>query len=322
MAHNNNPSLTVHMHYQSAVMNELECNIDKVASVDVSILLLGETGTGKELTARKIHARSQRRDQAFIAINCATLPEHLVESLLFGHRKGSFTDATEDHMGYFVSADGGTLFLDEIAELSLQAQVKILRVLQEHQVTAVGTHQAQDINIRLICATHVNLEQAIQQKKFRQDLYYRINTIELRIPPLRQRKEDILLLAEEFIQDYNKENETEYKPLTSAAKKLLLEYYWPGNVRELQSTMTTAILFSQSDKISAHDLKLHSRIPHHQLLPLEVAKEQFIHSYIQEALQLHSGNRQKTAEALKVSVRTIFRYLQRDKNSSNDHSET
>lgn len=295
----------------SPIMNALYQQIRKVAAVDVNVLLLGETGTGKELAARSIHAQSHRKDKPFIAINCAALSDTLIESQLFGYKKGSFTDAIADHPGYFLSADGGTLFLDEIGELSLQSQVKILRVLQEYQVTALGTNETQTIDIRLICATHVNLPKAIIEQRFREDLYYRINTIDLKIPPLRDRGEEIIVLAQYFIEEFSKKNHLPIKSISSKAQSLLLNYPWPGNVRELQNTIAQAMIFSHSKIIKAQDLKIDANLKHIEVIPLAEAKDKFIKSYIQDVLDQCGGNRQRTAKALKVNVRTIFRYLEK-----------
>jgi Nif-specific regulatory protein len=214
--------------------------------------LIGESGTGKELIASAIHYNSPRKDMPFIKINCAAIPETLLESELFGYRKGAFTGATSDKKGKFEIADGGTIFLDEIGEMSLPLQAKLLRVLQEKEVEPIGG-KPKKVDIRIIAATNAELEELIQQKRFRLDLYYRLNVIRLDIPPLRERKEDILLLAKYFIERYSKENDKDIHSITPEAIKLLESYDWPGNVRELENLIERAVVLNQTGYLDVKD---------------------------------------------------------------------
>jgi len=226
----------------SAVMKDLFHQINKVAPTDASILVQGETGTGKELVARAIHTDSQRKDKPLICINCAAIPETLIESELFGHEKGAFTGAASQRDGLIVSADGGTLFLDEIGELPLEAQARLLRVLQEGEVRPVGSTSTQKVDIRLIAATHRDLQDRCQSGLFREDLFFRLNVIKLSVPPLRERGDDIITLADSLIGRYCESNGKPTLHLSEDAKRLVLSYPWPGNVRELENTMQRAVI--------------------------------------------------------------------------------
>ncbi len=225
-----------------------------IADSRASVLLTGESGTGKELIASAIHYNSPRRDGPFVKINCAAIPENLLESELFGHRKGSFTGAISDKKGKFEAADGGTIFLDEIGELDLNLQSKLLRVLQEREIEPIGG-RTRNVDIRVIAATNSDLEEEIQQKKFRADLYYRLNVIHLRVPPLRERKEDILLLVHHFIEKYNKENSKNITGIAPEAIHILENYDWPGNVRQLENVIERSIVLSQHEILGAEDFQ-------------------------------------------------------------------
>ncbi|HMW60955.1 MAG TPA: sigma-54 dependent transcriptional regulator, partial [Leptospiraceae bacterium] len=223
-----------------------------IADSRASVLLTGESGTGKELIASAVHYNSPRRDQPFVKINCAAIPENLLESELFGHRKGSFTGAIADKKGKFETADGGTIFLDEIGELDLNLQSKLLRVLQEREIEPVGGRTRQ-VDIRIIAATNADLEAGIADKKFRADLYYRLNVINLKIPALRERKDDILLLVNHFIEKYTKENGKSLTGISHAALKMLEDYEWPGNVRQLENAIERAVVLSQNKILDVDD---------------------------------------------------------------------
>ncbi len=230
--------------------------IDKVAQTDANVLILGENGTGKELVARSIHRKSVRNDKVFINVDLGAISENLFESELFGHKKGSFTDAKEDHMGRFEMANGGTLFLDEIGNLNLGLQSKLLSVIQNREVFKVGSSQAKKIDIRLICATNSPIYQMQAKNEFRQDLLYRINTVEIMLPPLRQRTEDIPLLARHFLKKFTKKyNKSKQKFCDKALQKMEL-YDWPGNIRELQHFVERAVILNNDDVIEAHSLML------------------------------------------------------------------
>jgi Nif-specific regulatory protein len=237
---------------KSPRMLQLFEQIELIAESKSSVLLIGESGTGKELIASAIHYNSPRKDMPFIKINCAAIPETLLESELFGYRKGAFTGATSDKKGKFEIADGGTIFLDEIGEMSLPLQAKLLRVLQEKEVEPIGG-KPKKVDIRIIAATNADLEELIQQKRFRLDLYYRLNVIRLDIPPLRERKEDILLLAKYFIERYSKENDKDIHSITPEAIKLLESYDWPGNVRELENLIERAVVLNQTGYLDVKD---------------------------------------------------------------------
>ncbi len=231
------------------LMEEVQKSI-KAARTATSILIRGESGTGKEVFANLIHYNSERKDMAFIKINCSAIPAELIESELFGHMKGSFTGAHAEKIGKFEAADGGTLFLDEIGEMSTAMQAKLLRAIQEREIEPVGSIKPRKIDVRLIFATNVNLETAVAEQKFREDLYYRINTVTINLPPLRDRKEDIALLAKYFINKFNKSLNTNIKEISSEALDRLIKYPWPGNIRELQNIIeNTMVLMERTDEI-------------------------------------------------------------------------
>ena len=218
--------------------------IEQVAPTDATVLIQGETGTGKELVARAIHQASRRRDQALIRVNCGAIPANLIESELFGHKKGAFTGATEDRQGRFHLADKGTIFLDEIGELPLELQPKLLRVIQEGEFEPVGSSRSLKVDVRILAATHRNLPEHIESNKFREDLYYRLHVFPIEIPPLRERGEDVLLIASQMLRKSGEAQHQKFKGLSAADKKLLLEYHWPGNVRELQNLIERAVIIS------------------------------------------------------------------------------
>ena len=289
----------------SPAMQDLFQKIERIAPLDLTILILGETGTGKEMVAREIHKRSLRGDKPFIAINCGAIPENLLESILFGHKKGAFTGAVADKMGKFEAAHGGTIFLDEIAEMPLHLQVKLLRVLQEKVVERVGDLKEQKTDVRVIAATHQILEEMIKKGVFREDLYYRLNEIYLSIPPLRERAGDIVLLAKHFIDKYKGILGTGEKILTEKSLEKILNYPWPGNIRELENIIKRTLVFSNSEEINENHLDIGESSP--TLLPLKEAKEKFMRDYVQKVLALQNGNKEKTSKILGISVRTLFR---------------
>ena len=225
-----------------------------MADTDLAVLILGENGTGKEVIAQSIHYLSRRRDQPFIAVNCAAIPETLAESELFGHEKGAFTDAHEARAGKFELAAGGTLFLDEIGELSLSGQAKLLRVIEEKTLVRVGGSTPIHTDARLLAATNQNLAEMVRAKRFREDLYFRLNVVAIDLPPLRERGGDVLLLAEHFLGDFCKRARRKTPQLTAAARKRLLEHPWPGNIRELRNLMERLAYLSSEDRIDAEDL--------------------------------------------------------------------
>jgi transcriptional regulator with PAS, ATPase and Fis domain len=239
---------------QSAVMAALHSSIEKVAPTNSTVLIRGESGTGKELVARAIHAFSRRVQGPFVAVNCAALTESIVESELFGHVRGAFTGADALKMGKFELASGGTLFLDEIGELTLSTQGKLLRALQEHEIDRVGGKEPIPVDIRLVAATHRNLESGIQAGTFREDLYYRLTVISLRTPPLRERREDIIPLAHYFVLKFAELNERVVAGISDEAQSILENYYWPGNVRQLEHFMEQAVVLGEGNMVERSDL--------------------------------------------------------------------
>ena len=242
--------------YSSKVMADLIALADKLAELPMPVIIRGETGTGKEVIARYIHRHSPRADKPFIAVNCGAIPEHLMESLLFGHTKGAFTGALETRKGFFEEADGGTIFLDEIGELPMNMQVKLLRVLQEKHITRVGDNREIPVNVRIISATHVDLEDAVKAKRFREDLYFRIQVMPVVMPALRDRGQDVVLLAEEFLTRYGAEYGRGKYHLSRNAEKAMLSYHWPGNVRELENKVQKALVQAVHGVIQPGDLGL------------------------------------------------------------------
>ncbi len=239
---------------ESPSIKEIWETIRKVAPTNATVLITGESGTGKELIARAIHRISGQSQDSFIQVNCAAIPDELIESELFGHEKGSFTGATEKKIGKFEQADGGTIFLDEVADMSLKTQSKVLRVLQEGEVERIGSTKTIKVNVRVLAATNQNLEERIQKGLFRQDLYFRLNVIPIYVPPLRERKEDIPLLVKYFIKTYCRNNNFKVKRFTDDLMELLIEYTWPGNVRELQNTVERLIIMSPGETIGVEEL--------------------------------------------------------------------
>ncbi len=294
-----------------APMKEVFRTIEKVAPTAVNVLVLGETGTGKELIANEIHSRSPRASGPFVTINCGAIPENLLESELFGHVKGAFTGATNTREGKFQAGDGGTIFLDEIGEMPLNLQVKLLRVLQERTITKVGATKTEKVDIRVIAATNRDLEDAIERGEFREDLFYRLNVVMMRLPPLRERGDDVLLIARYLIEQIASDLNLGAKPLADDALVALQRYEWPGNIRQLENRLKKAIVLADGDSITANDLELHADAPT-AVLPLADAKERFAYEYIMKALDRNNGNRTQTARELDVDPRTIFRYLEKE----------
>jgi DNA-binding NtrC family response regulator len=289
-------------------------NIRRVASVDAPVLITGESGTGKELTARAIHERSPRRAGPFHAVNCGALSTNLIQSELFGHEKGAFTGAHQRKLGRFEAAAGGTLFLDEIGDLPLETQVNLLRVLQEKTIERVGSHQSISIDVRIIAATHVNLEQAVKEGRFREDLYYRINVINLTMPALRERGEDVVLLARYFFRQFSRERAAAVQGFSEAALRALLQYTWPGNIRELINRVRRALVLCESRLISAADLGLQGRNPVWETaasMTLDQAREKAEKEAIRAALCRSRNNISQAAAELGISRMTLYRMLEK-----------
>ena len=291
-------------------MVEVYKRIDKISQTDISVLITGETGTGKELIAREIHRRSPRSKGPFITINCGAIPENLLESELFGHVKGAFTGAVATKPGKFQAAIGGTLFLDEIGEMPLQLQVKLLRALQERVVYKVGDNRGEPVDIRVVTATNRVLEDEVKKGQFREDLYYRLNVVNLRLPPLRERGEDLAVLGKFFLQKYATEFNARARGFTPAAVIAMKKYSWPGNIRELENRLKKAVVLADKPLLGPDDLDLKPENLD-PIMPLAQAKEEFQKRYINEVLERNNGNRTKTAKDLGVDPRTIFRHLEK-----------
>jgi two-component system response regulator AtoC len=299
---------------KSREMSDIFRTIAKIADFKTTVLVTGESGTGKELVARAIHERSQRKTAPFVAINCGAIPENLLESELFGHKKGAFTDATSDRRGLFEEASGGTLFLDEIGDLPLNLQVKLLRVLQEDTIRRLGDPKDIKIDVRIITATHRDLAADVKAGRFREDLFYRINVLAIAIPALRSRREDVNLLIDHFLARNNTRLGTNIRGVSPEARKLLLEYAWPGNVRELENTIERAMVLSETDVLQSIDLperirdaldpvQVHLASGELSIKKTTAAIEQIL---IRRALQKTKGNRTRAADILEISHRALL----------------
>ena len=281
---------------KSKKMQEVMEQISRAAETNSNVCIYGESGTGKELMAKSLHLLSSRKDKPFVAINCAAIPEGLLEGELFGYEKGAFTGAVRNKRGYFTQADGGAIFLDEISEMSEAMQAKLLRVLQEKQFHTLGGEKSIEVDVRILTATNKNLEDEVKSGAFREDLFYRIYVIPIHLPPLRERKEDILLLADHFIKKFVGKMKKEIKGISTPALQKLLAYSWPGNVRELENTIEYAVAMTAQDVIS-EDLILQTKTTEEdKLKPLREAKGEFEKSYISNILSLTGGNVSKAAK--------------------------
>ncbi len=299
---------------ESPAITKVFETIDRVADTDANVLILGENGTGKELIARAIHNNSGRKDEIFVSVDLGSISETLFESELFGHKKGSFTDAREDRPGRFEAANEGTLFLDEIGNLSMGLQTKLLSVLQNRKVSRVGEHRERPIDIRLICATNMPLYEMVKENTFRQDLLYRINTIEITLPPLRERLEDIPLLASHFLEIYNRKYEKSIRKLSDATLARMNKYHWPGNVRELQHAIERAVIMSSSQVLQPEDFHFGStagRSEDDGLTFDEYNLEDMEKLLIRKALHKYQGNITQAAEALGLTRSSLYRRLEK-----------
>lgn len=301
---------------RSAPMQQLFSLIKKVAATRTSVLIMGESGTGKELVARGIHTLSERAEAAFVPVNCGAIPDALIESELFGHTRGAFTGATTSKEGLFAAAHGGTLFLDEIGDLNQAMQVKLLRALQERTIKPVGAVTEQDVNVRIIAASNRDLEQEVKKGRFRSDLYYRLNVIPVYVPPLREREEDIPLLADHFLRKFAAADGRPIRGITPEAMSLLRSYHYPGNVRELENLIERAVTLAPSDQIDISALPELRRSPNHfrsnleMVLPdegmdLDAYMAGIERHFLLLALQRTSGNRLEAANLLHISLRSL-----------------
>ncbi|MEH7122196.1 sigma-54 dependent transcriptional regulator [Bacillus sp. JJ1773] len=301
----------------SMAMKYVFSMIDRIKDIDSCVLITGESGTGKELVAKRIHYSGKRKDGPLEILNCAAIPESLLESELFGYEKGAFTGATQPKEGKWVAANGGTLFLDEISEMPLSLQAKLLRVIQEREVTPLGSNKKIPLDVRILCAANKNLEQMVKEGNFREDLYFRLNVIPIKTPPLRERKEDLPLLIDYFLQKYCKEMNREKRSFSAAARRLLLDYHYPGNVRELGNIIEYSVALSLNTVIDEGDLP-HSILEQKKgdggisndceksiVIPIGLTMKEIEKKVISETLK-HSGkHRQKTAQTLQISERSL-----------------
>ena len=286
--------------------------VDRIAGTDSSVLILGESGVGKELFAEQLHLRSARAKGPFIRVNCAALPETLLESELFGHVKGAFTDATSDRRGRFELADGGTIFLDEIGEFPLKLQAKLLRVIQHKVFEKVGSSEPMRVDVRIIAATNRDIERAVEQGAFRSDLYYRLNVLPLTIPPLRERTEDIPELAHFFLKRFNRETKKQVRGFSDEAVGELLMYSWPGNVRELENVVERAVVICREDYIKPQDLILSTNRNHDDVYAAKTLKDAitlFKTHFLKKALDAHGWNQTETAKALGIQRTYLSRLI-------------
>jgi len=295
----------------SPQIQEVFSSIRKVATTEVPVLIVGESGTGKELVAQAIHRNSSRREYPFVVINCSAIPENLLESELFGHEKGAFTGAHIQRKGRFEMARGGTLFLDEIGELSLTLQVKLLRFLEEQKIERVGGREAIVVDARVLAATNKDLNEALKEGKFREDLYYRLGVVTLSLPPLREREGDILLLATALLHRYAHENRKKITGFTPQAIDAIKTYTWPGNVRELENRIKRAVIMAEGQKVTPVDLELTSPPTKYEKQSLKKAREELERDLIHKALTRNKGNVTKVAEELGISRPTLYELMEK-----------
>jgi DNA-binding NtrC family response regulator len=296
----------------SPEMQQVFANIEKVASTDANILILGENGTGKELVARALHRRSERENEVFISVDMGAIAESLFESELFGHMKGAFTDAKEDRPGRFELASGGTLFLDEIGNLSMPMQAKLLSVLEARKVTRLGSNVARDIDIRLICATNMPIYEMVAKNEFRQDLLYRINTVEIQLPPLRDRQEDIPLLVDHFLRIFSKKYQKGIKTVGPAALKKLERYQWPGNIRELIHTLERAVILAETHTLQSGDFLFPEMEKEAEGVILDNYNLEAVEkAVIRKALKKYAGNVSHAAKELGLTRTSLYRRMEK-----------
>jgi two-component system response regulator GlrR len=296
---------------RNQAMKEILNQAKMVAATDARVLINGESGTGKELLARAIHNASPRHEQPFVAINCSAMAENLLESELFGHEKGAFTGATRSHKGLFQAAGGGTLLLDEIGDMPMRLQVKLLRVLQEHQVRPVGSTDAIDVDVRVISATHRDLQELMGEGKFREDLYYRLNVVNIKIPTLDQRREDIPLLVAHFLQQIAREAGQERKVYAPEAVEMLVTAEWPGNIRQLYNVVRQNVALSRSPVISAELVQQSLGEHSGKLLSFSDARDEFTRNYLSQILQITTGNVSQAARLAKRNRTDFYKLLAR-----------
>ncbi|SNR77561.1 sigma-54-dependent transcriptional regulator [Desulfurobacterium atlanticum] len=299
----------------SPVMEKLKREIEAVAPVDSTVIIYGESGTGKELVARTIHQLSKRSSAPFVPINCAAIPDNLIEAELFGYEKGAFTGANARKKGKFEIADGGTIFLDEIGDMPLMAQSKLLRVLEDKVIEKIGSVERINVDVRVISATNKNLEKAIEDGSFREDLYYRLNVIPIHVPPLRERGNDILLLADYFLSKFSADYKREKIKLSESVKEIFLTYHWPGNIRELKNLIERLVILAKKEIIEPEDLpenmfaKKRFSINRFLSMPLKEAKEKFEKEYIIATLKETKGDMKLAAAKMQIDLSNLYRKM-------------
>ena len=299
---------------KSPAIKKIYDMIQTVAETDTTVLITGKSGTGKELVARALHYNSRRKNKPLISVNCGTIAENLIESELFGHKRGAFTGAISDKDGLVKAADGGTLFLDEISELPVQLQVKLLRILQEKEYTPVGSTSSISVNVRFLASTNRDLKEEVSAGRFREDLYYRLNVVEINLPSLKEREEDIPLLADHFLNKYRTEMNRNIKGIDPDAMRAMMAYEWRGEIRELENTIERAVIFCKQDFINLKDLpQIFSSktgvMDFSKIGSLDDSVRKFEKDYIYKALENNNFDKEKTAELLKVGLSTLYRKL-------------
>jgi DNA-binding NtrC family response regulator len=294
---------------ESKVVKDLNDLINKALTTNINVSIFGETGTGKELVAKAIHYNSNRKAHSFVAVNVSAIPSELVESELFGHEKGAFTGASSQRIGKFEEANGGTLFLDEIGEMDLAFQTKLLRAIQEKEINRIGSNKTIKTNCRIITATHRNLVQEIKNGNFRQDLYYRLLGLPIVLPPLRERENDVLILAKYFIGNFCKENNFQVKKFTHSAKQKLIKHTYPGNIRELKSVIELAVTLSDNDEISANDILFSGEELIDDSIDRELTLREYDINIVHSFLKKYNNNIPLVAEKLNIGTATIYRMI-------------
>jgi DNA-binding NtrC family response regulator len=299
---------------QSPAMQRIFDTVRQISATDGTILITGRSGTGKEMVARAVHANSPRADRPFVAVNCGAIPETLIESELFGHKKGSFTGAVSDKGGYFKAADGGTLLLDEISEMPVQLQVKLLRAIEQKEIVPVGMSMPQPVDVRFIATTNRELRKEIEEGRFREDLFYRLNIVEIRLPSLSERKEDIPLLVNYFLDKFSMEMGKKLKGFEPEVMRLLIQHQWRGEVRELENIVERAVIFARGETITIADLpeafQSYPSVPSpSEEKSLDQVVNDLVKDYIVAVLQKHQFDKEKTAKSLKISLPTLYRRI-------------
>jgi len=293
-------------------MKEIMEIVERISSTDIPVIITGESGTGKELVANAIHTNSNRTDNPYVKINCASIPETLLESELFGHEKGAFTDARELRKGKFEIAEGGTIFFDEIGEMSINTQAKILRVIQEKEFECLGSNHIQKMDVRFVAATNKNLKNLVEEGKFREDLYYRLSVVHLEIPKLKERKEDILPLVDYFIKDFNIKYNKSIKTISNKTVSIFLEHSWPGNIRELKNCVERSVIFCDELEISPKDLPLqYKRVTDFATNDIKSVYDKVTREVILDALNKAKGSKTKAAEILNINRRTLYNKMKK-----------